>query len=78
MHNANLPERRDNLSGLATICGGGRCSQKSSEAGVLHAFSPGNENKSSGVRIIVLSFRVGVAVITAVAEGTFVLVGGGL
>jgi len=74
MHSTNLPERIDKLSGFETICGGGRCSQKSSELGVLHSFSPGNENKSSGVMIMVVLSRVAVALITVVAEEVFVLV----
>lgn len=74
MHNTNFPERIAKLSGFETICGGGRCSQKSSELGVLHSFIPGNENKSSGVRMMVLSLSVGVALVTVTAVGVFVMV----
>jgi hypothetical protein len=75
-HSTNLPERRNNLSGYATICGRGRCSQKSPESGVLNAFSPGAENTSCGVRMMVLLFRVGVTVLAMVAKGTLVLSNG--
>ncbi len=66
------------MLGLATVCGGGRCSQKSDESGVLNAFTPGSASTSSGVRMIDLFFRVGVAVFALVAEGTITLVGGGV
>jgi hypothetical protein len=60
------------------ICDGEIFSQKSDEAGVLITCSPGGENKSSGVMIIVSLLGVGVALNTTVAEGTFVLVGDGV
>ena len=78
MHNTNFPERIAKLSGYETICGDGRCSQKSSELGVLHSFIPGNENKSSGVRTMVLLFTVGVARIAVVVGDIGEKVGTGL
>ena len=56
----NLPERRDNSLAASAISGGGMCSQKSVELGVLNNFSPGIENRSSGVMIKVLELKVGV------------------
>jgi hypothetical protein len=55
------------------ICGGGRCSQKSAESGVLSTGSSGNENKSFGV-MFADWVKVVVAVMETVTDGLGLLV----
>src|SRR5512138_3763203 len=74
-HSENLPAKMNDGLELLITSGGGICSQKSAESGVLNVFSSGNANKSSGVRMMILLVRVVVALIAVVADGTLVLVG---
>ncbi len=72
-HSENRPEIMDSLLALEIICGGGICSQKSADPGVLNTCSPGNENNSSGAMTKEV-LKVGVAAIATVADGLGLLV----